>query len=545
MLPLRADVLLSNTLFEELDDGITPDFLRQHTGKDNLEEVESLELQVDAVSGSQRVECLGEHMPYLQQVRLTQSAVCTIRDLGTNYAHLRVLWLCRSSLQDLGGITAMPVLEELYISFNDITDLSPIATHDSLQVLDVEGNLIEDFDEIASLQTVRTLRELTLSSNPVTKAESFSREAVLEALPQLQVLDDILVGEKSSDGLQVLEVTDEEDDPAFLDPYAGLEDLMDPTSSGSDKDIEPCRLFFDEEPEKEVETQEDTENSEAVAQMRKGLEKLRAELASSAGSPVKLPTTPTSEPTEQDLIVENVKRSKKVPHFSRSGDVRPCTGFCPDRRGLRTAWSGSGSSTTYRPPSSAGGSFVTTSSGVTTSSAAYSAVDDDPNSALTAGDDGTALAGNALSAIRRRRKVEKENGKDEHSIRDMLKRFETYKQESCLPVAELKLRRQQSETKRPGTSDVRVSAPRLLTASGRPAALPSSLPGAPGESWVRNRGPQAGFLSSKPGAPGESWVSLDGPKKKPSSRSRRGDFADDDFYKPTFSTEAGEALIID
>merc|ERR1719272_969368 len=103
-----------------------------------------------------------------------------------------------------------------------------------------------------------------------------------------------------------------------------------------------------------------------------------------------------------------------------------------------------------------------------------------------------------------------------------MRRFETYAQESCLSEAELELRRRQSENKgRPATSDVRVSAPRLLTANGRPAAFPSSLPGAPGESWVTGAKQKAERLGSR----------------------QCGDFADHSLA-PTFTTDVGEALII-
>jgi Leucine-rich repeat (LRR) protein len=542
---LRADVLLSNTLFEELDDGITPEFLRHHTGNNNLEEVDFLEMQVDAVSGCQKVECLGEFMPNLRHMRLNQSSVCTIRDLGTSYSQLRVLWVCRSALQDLGGITAMPVLEELYISFNDIRDLSPLYTHDTLQVLDVEGNLIEEFDEIASLQTVITLRELTISGNPVCKTDGFSRAGVFEALPHIEVLDDIPCAEKAPAPLQDLELADADEDAAFLASLKEdkeFEDFLDPATSGSDREelrglSDIGQLLEEEDMAKE------NESSEAVAELRKSFALLRAETASSGGrspiksSPVKSAGGEAEEPSEQDLIIENLKRSRKpVPNVwnmqamsarssqQTSSTGRPCTGFFPDRR-MKTAWSPDG----HCRPQSSCGSFATCSTMPSTSAAYSVAEDSDPNSSdLTMGDDGASLAGNALSAIRRRRKVAKDRGADEHNIRDMLRKFETFKQESCLPQAELELRRRHSETKRPGTSDVRVSAPRLLTSGGRSVPLPSSLPGAPGESWV-TRTPAA----KRPDSRGSTRRRLE-PELREYS----------DFLAPTFSTEHGEALII-
>jgi hypothetical protein len=190
-LPLRADVLLSNSIFMELDGGISEEFLRQYTGNDKLDETEFLELQVDAVSGSQRVECLGHLLPNLLQLRMNQSSIRSLRDLGTGLSRLRVLWLCRSSLQDLGGITSMPVLEELYVSFNDVRELSPLLTHEALHVLDLEGNLIEDFNEVKALKAVPTLREINLSLNPFLKSGNLSRAQVLNDLPQIEVLDDL------------------------------------------------------------------------------------------------------------------------------------------------------------------------------------------------------------------------------------------------------------------------------------------------------------------------------------------------------------------
>lgn len=533
LLPLRADVLLSNTLFEELDNGISPQFLRRMTGNDDLEEVDFLEMQVDTVSGSQTVEGLGELVPNLKQLRLNQSAVCSIRDLGTTCANLRVLWLRRSALQDLGGITAMPVLEELYISFNDVRDLSPLLMHDSLQVLDVEGNLIEDFDDIANLRSVRTLRELTLSSNPVCKSESFSRERVFEVLPDLEVLDDVMRGEDLTEGgrVTVTDLDDVDADADFLDTdaaFAGLEDLMDPVaSSGSDKGSQSIGEMRRISSLAELdEMAEDTEHSEAVAELRKA----QAQLRSPSGTSNQIQETSFCEPSEQELIVENVKRARRpvLRHWSLEKSLpaegkRPCTSFIPDRRGLHSAWSNSGSSTTYRPTSATSGSVSSSAFAGHLSSASHSENADPNSSDLTTGDSGTALAGNALSAIRRRRNAAKERGEDAHSIRDLLRRFDTYAQESCLTLAELELRRRQSENKgRPATSDVRVSAPRLLTASGRPAPFPNSLPGAPGESWVTGAKNRA---------------------DRPGSR-KCGDFMDHSFA-PTFTTEAGEALIID
>ena len=55
-------------------------------------------------------------------------------DLGTSLRHLRVLRAARCGLTELDGIGALPLLEELYLAFNDIWDLSSLAMHENIQV---------------------------------------------------------------------------------------------------------------------------------------------------------------------------------------------------------------------------------------------------------------------------------------------------------------------------------------------------------------------------------------------------------------------------
>lgn len=555
-LPLRADVLLCNTLFEELDNALSADFLQQYTGNDQLEKVDFLELQVDAISGNQGVEGLGEMLPNLRQLRLNQSAIPSLRDLGTGLSRLRVLWLCRSSLQDLGGITAMPVLEELYISFNDVQELGPLCTHESLQVLDLEGNQVEDLEEIESLQGIPTLRELTFSSNPVCKSEAFSRAHVLCALPQLEVLDDIPRGfQIGSSDLAVVGCDEDAASLANLDAddleltamreeisrlsqdcepleSHSMKELRQRAGSAQDAGMGSAQSVAGSGGEASPEEAQSAAPSKAVSELHKTWAKLRVDGASDQSTNDKCCG---DEPTEQDLIVEGLKRSARrpVPHLwslksmsARPAEhQRPFTGFSPDRRGLRTAWSSAGSSmsTSYRPTSASGASISGLSGHTSTGSYAASAVPEDladgPGSDLTAGDDGAVLAGNALAAVRRRRRVAAARGEDDRGIREMLRRFETYTQESCIPEAELELRRRQSESTRPGTSDVRISAPRLLTSGSRPAPADGAPPDVP------------------------MWAT---PGKRPHSRRGSDDaIARESMPKPTFSTEVGEALIID
>ena len=82
-----------------------------------------------------KVDHLGVLMPSLTELRLKRgSTLSSFRDLGSSLARLRVLWLSACGVRHLDGVGALSGLEELYLAFNDIGDLTSIALHDHLEV---------------------------------------------------------------------------------------------------------------------------------------------------------------------------------------------------------------------------------------------------------------------------------------------------------------------------------------------------------------------------------------------------------------------------
>ncbi|CAJ1348115.1 unnamed protein product [Effrenium voratum] len=500
ILPLRQDVLLSSALFEEIEDGLTEDFLREYTGNYDLAEVKSLELQVDAVGAGQRVESLGELLPSLQQLRLSQSHLCTVRDLGTSLQHLKVLWLSRCSLQDLGGITALPLLEELYVSFNDVRDLSPLLAHEALQVLDLEGNLVEDFDEVTSLEAVSTLRELDLSDNPVMKQPGVSRESILEALPQIEVFgsasrqvqcnEEVVSDEEESEEEEVecsdapgvaqllLEVASECTPGGFVEGVDESSDraIQELRRRAAQAARAPAQEFFigEEEPDAAqqfyIGDEDTTSATKQSSQARDEVDLPSSAVATFRENAAKALCAPKPiqaglEPSEQELVIESVKRSERsaggawTSRTSRSSrqvsSRRPTTGFrptgfCPAKR--PQAW-GSSVSTSY------GSDTLTSRSLVSTLMAEPEATSD-----LTAGDDGAALAGNALAAIRRRRRGAHERGEADLDIRGLLRRFEPGVNQEETPQVD-------EPGQRPATADVRITRRGTITSPLAPRAM--------------------------------------------------------------------------
>ena len=122
--------------FEELD-YICERRLQSLSGEENLERVHQLELAID--TREHTLSQLGHLCPNLKRLKLKPpSKLRSFRDLGTSLRHLRVLWASRCGVTDLDGISVLPGLEELYVSFNRIVDVTPLAMHEKLQVLDLE-----------------------------------------------------------------------------------------------------------------------------------------------------------------------------------------------------------------------------------------------------------------------------------------------------------------------------------------------------------------------------------------------------------------------
>jgi Leucine-rich repeat (LRR) protein len=131
--------------------------LRQHLGVEDLTKIDYLELIVS--DEDQRLNSIGENMSHLERLKLNDSNVPSLRDLGTRLTNLKVLWLNRSGLQDVGGISGLPVLEELYVAFNDVTELAPMAYHDRIHTLDLEGNNIESENELKQIRKFHEINQ--------------------------------------------------------------------------------------------------------------------------------------------------------------------------------------------------------------------------------------------------------------------------------------------------------------------------------------------------------------------------------------------------
>lgn len=451
--PLKCNVVHDDEGLREMEDGVSEEFLQHFCSTDDLDTVEKLEIQVDSVS--QDLSCLGIHLPNLRHLKLNDSNINCIRDLGTSLSVLEVLWMSRCSLQDIQGVACLESLKELYVSFNHVVDVSPLQYHDSIEVLDLEGNAVESLQDVLCLNTCGSLRELTLMSNPVCKAETFSREAILDAIPTLEILDDIEVDPEAP-----LNLGDLSHLPATSKILDRASDLGLPLPSFSDKDSEHSEHSENETDIQRVVTAGSTASTattpafDASDKAPLCFKKVGKEMWDYAR------TVYCDEPDEVDLMLEALKGKGANPARGGQGGgyataftARPSTtsrfGFSlTERPHARTATSTCLSMNdpgTFRPATAV-------NSGLD-----FDAFrgDEEATSDLTSGD---ALVGNPLRVARQKRVQTSHTGSSAApmDIRSLLRRYQTLSQASCLSEDALETRQLAAGLRTLGPPDVRI-----------------------------------------------------------------------------------------
>ncbi|KAM4573496.1 leucine-rich repeat-containing protein 56 isoform 1-T3 [Odontesthes bonariensis] len=176
---------------------LSPERLELLCGTRDLSHVTSLEVCVHTQEDT--LGNFGAYLPRLLQLRMNNSLITSVRDLGTTLSNLQVLSMSRCCLKDLDGISTFTSLKELYVAYNNVSDLSQVGMLENLQQLDLEGNDVDDLVQVQYLGLCLKLQTLTLEGNPVclrpnptsTRVEDYSyRAAVRELVPQLRYLDD-------------------------------------------------------------------------------------------------------------------------------------------------------------------------------------------------------------------------------------------------------------------------------------------------------------------------------------------------------------------
>ncbi|TGZ39796.1 hypothetical protein CRM22_011256 [Opisthorchis felineus] len=227
---------------EVFDEYINESALKVVCRKDDLSAVTALDIKIDV----EKVSCgnFGALLPNLRQLRLSNSYVPAIRELGSEFSKIEVLWMPRCCVKCLDGVAGMKNLSELYLAFNEIVDLSPCLSLVLLEILDLEGNLVGSRENLTYLKTCSRLSTLTLEGNPIIGScggVKTYRELVRKTLPQVRVLDDAPVEDPATNKVSY-DVTDFDNQWKYINDVlreVGL--ISDGQMKSAEKDGEQCK----------------------------------------------------------------------------------------------------------------------------------------------------------------------------------------------------------------------------------------------------------------------------------------------------------------
>ncbi|MEQ2216531.1 hypothetical protein XENOCAPTIV_017699, partial [Xenoophorus captivus] len=93
-------------------------------GTHDLSCVNYLEVCVDTQENT--LGDFGAYLPRLEQLKMNNSLITSLRDLGTTLSHLQVLWMSRCCLQDLNGISTLCSLKVVYNSQRRLVNNSSV-----------------------------------------------------------------------------------------------------------------------------------------------------------------------------------------------------------------------------------------------------------------------------------------------------------------------------------------------------------------------------------------------------------------------------------
>jgi hypothetical protein len=167
---------------------VNEESLFAYDGNKDLSSLKALQAIADTRDLS--LSYLGDLVPNLQKLRLNNSKISTIRDISTSLVNLKFLSLAHCGIRSLDGICTISAnLEELYLAFNMITEISDLIGLPRLTVLDLEENGIASSADAQLLSSNICLRALTLAGNPVAESQTY-RMDIMKAMPQLVWLDE-------------------------------------------------------------------------------------------------------------------------------------------------------------------------------------------------------------------------------------------------------------------------------------------------------------------------------------------------------------------
>ena len=154
--------------------------------KIGITEIQNLKKLTIRINGSYGLlNQFGQRLTNLKFLKLNDSFIQSIDDLGSNFKNLKILQINNCKLKDLSGIICFEQLEIFEAKNNEISDLIELEMSTSIVKLNLENNLIENEQNIYFLSSMDNLVYINLLGNPIKNYEN----KLKELLPNLKEID--------------------------------------------------------------------------------------------------------------------------------------------------------------------------------------------------------------------------------------------------------------------------------------------------------------------------------------------------------------------
>lgn len=110
------------------------------------------------------------YMPHLENIDVSYNNISDVSPLN-GHEKLRIIYLHENSISDISTLTDIPAIERLSLNDNLLSDISVLANNTALHELDIYGNSITD---ISIVRTLPALRTLSFGDNPITDLSPLS-----------------------------------------------------------------------------------------------------------------------------------------------------------------------------------------------------------------------------------------------------------------------------------------------------------------------------------------------------------------------------------
>ena len=182
---MRQIVDSENDKFLNGDINVTDYVLAKYL-KIGITEIQNLKKLTIRINGSYGLlNQFGQRLTNLKFLKLNDSFIQSIDDLGSNFKNLKILQINNCKLKDLSGIICFEQLEIFEAKNNEISDLIELEMSTSIVKLNLENNLIENEQNIYFLSSMDNLVYINLLGNPIKNYEN----KLKELLPNLKEID--------------------------------------------------------------------------------------------------------------------------------------------------------------------------------------------------------------------------------------------------------------------------------------------------------------------------------------------------------------------